>query len=372
MEIVKLKLKEITEAWNYYFLEYKYCQGKIRFDDEVKTNYYGDVFQFFDDTLDCINEIEYYDNFQQSIFQSVGILQIIYAQQDLIDELLYIFKIQKSESEDKNPNRKIRNELIGHPIRRKPIGNDLISSVFFGHNFNSGNIHYVLYSKTKDFIGESIIHHLDDIISRHNAFLIKYLDIIWKKIMKIIRQFKKELETLKSLIDSQIPFNKLIDFAEQRFESIFKYDYLFKKEHIMTCFQKISEHPRYSHAVELFIQTLRQHLSEKIQSTSDILVKPAKDEERRIQINVQVVDTIDINTDDKEQKYWDYEFSKLHEKHPLFNLMYFRNKFKDDVLVIEEIDNMQNNQTNEMEYNSSYEYLRFVLTRNGLLRSRSF
>ncbi len=48
-----------------------------------------------------------------------------------MDELLYIFKLQHSEMADKEPNRTVRNELVGHPIRRKPNDGPLISSVYF-------------------------------------------------------------------------------------------------------------------------------------------------------------------------------------------------------------------------------------------------
>jgi len=43
MEIIKYKLDKITDFWNFYLWDVKEIQRQIRFDEEVKTNYYGDI-----------------------------------------------------------------------------------------------------------------------------------------------------------------------------------------------------------------------------------------------------------------------------------------------------------------------------------------
>src|SRR5438045_3034682 len=131
MNEVNDTLDKITTSWNHYFWKNKFCQNRINFTSEIKTNYYGDILSYFNDTLALLTDINPKKEFNKSIFQTIGVLQLIYTQQDLIDELLYIFKLPQSTKGDKNPNRDIRNELIGHPIRRKPKDNELISSVFF-------------------------------------------------------------------------------------------------------------------------------------------------------------------------------------------------------------------------------------------------
>lgn len=134
MEIINLKLSRITEFWNDFAWNYKIIQDRILWDEGVKTNYYGDILRYFEDTSNIIIKKPVEGNFEESIFYATGFLQIIYVQQDLTDELLQIFKIVKSDKEDKNPNRDIRNELIGHPISKDRNGR-FRSSVFLGENY---------------------------------------------------------------------------------------------------------------------------------------------------------------------------------------------------------------------------------------------
>ena len=118
MNIIKSKLTKINFHWNEYYFIKEFFQEKINFTDEVKTNYYGDLNNYLHDTLDLVKPFKKIKSDKDYISQIIVLLQVIYTQQDLIDELLHIFKLQNSIKEDKNPNRDIRNELIGHPISR--------------------------------------------------------------------------------------------------------------------------------------------------------------------------------------------------------------------------------------------------------------
>src|SRR5574339_176342 len=100
METVIELLEKITRTWNNYFWRYKFCQDRINFTEEIKTNYYGDILSYFNETLSSISDIKHETEFKKSIFQAIGVLQTIYAHQDLIDELLYIFKLQESPKKD--------------------------------------------------------------------------------------------------------------------------------------------------------------------------------------------------------------------------------------------------------------------------------
>lgn len=41
------KLDKIADIWNNFILEYKFCNKKIKFNDEIKTNYFGDILGYF-------------------------------------------------------------------------------------------------------------------------------------------------------------------------------------------------------------------------------------------------------------------------------------------------------------------------------------
>jgi len=368
MQNVDKKLEKITNAWNYYFWEFTFCQNQINFTDEIKTNYYGDILSYFNDTLSNLSNVKYESTFQKSIFQSVGILQLIYTHQDLIDELLYIFNLPKSSKEDKSPNREIRNELVGHPIRRNPRTNEFISSVFFGREFKNGTIHYILYDKGKIMSSKSLYYSIDELIAMHQSFLEKYLDIILGKIKTVLKRFQKQLAELNTLLNRGIDFFKILKLVEQRYNKIEKQDYLFKAEILQKCFVKQDEHPRYKNVISLYLKTLKKYLPETILNI-DELFAPLKKQEVYKPIKIKIV-AGNINTSAmSKQKELSYEFSKLFENHPVFGIDYFKRKFSRSKIVLEELRNMENNISDTLEFYSSYEYLRILFIKRKLLRS---
>jgi len=127
MRTIKSKLLKINYYWNKYYFTKEFFQKKINFTDEVKTNYYGDLNNYLHDTLDLVKSFKKTKSDKDYISQTIVLLQVIYTHQDLIDELLYIFKLEQSTKEDKSPNRDIRNELIGHPISRDKRDNNKLN-----------------------------------------------------------------------------------------------------------------------------------------------------------------------------------------------------------------------------------------------------
>lgn len=367
METIDNQLEKITDAWNDYFWEYKFCQNQIKFTDEIKTNYYGDILSYFNDTLNNLSKVEYESTFEKSIFQSVGILQLIYTHQDLIDELLYIFNIQKSSKSDKNPNREIRNELVGHPIRRHPKTNEIISSVFFGSEFKNGVIHYILYDKGKIMSSKNMVYTIDDIIGRHTIFLEKYLNIILKKIETILKRFQKQLAELLLLVNQGIDFSKVLRLVEHRFNKIEKDNYLFKSNILTECFSRQNEHPRYKNAIDLFITTLKEYLQGTIENI-DEMFEPPKKAEYNNPVKIKIVRSNINSTKTSEQRELSYEFSKLFENHPIFGISYFKRKFQKSKILMAELINMEKNSSNTLEFYSSYEYLRVLLVKRRLLK----
>jgi len=367
MQTIHDKLEKITDAWNNYFWEYKFCQDQIKFTDEVKTNYYGDILSYFNDTLNNLSNVKYESTFQKSIFQSVGILQLIYAHQDLIDELLYIFNLPKSSKVDKSPNREIRNELVGHPIRRNPRTNEFISSVFFGREFKNGTIHYILYNKGKIMLSKSLYYSIDEIIIKHRNFLEKYLDLILSKIKMVLKKYQKQLSELNTLINKGIDFFKIVKLVELRYNKIAKEDYLFKSDILRECFLKQTEHPRYKNVIDLYIKTLKEYLPETIRNIDELFDVPKKHKYYK-PIKIKIVSSNTKPSPITKQKELSYEFSKLFENHPVFGISYFKNKFRRSKIILEELINMENNTSNTLEFYSSFEFLRILFIKRKLLR----
>jgi hypothetical protein len=287
----------------------------------------------------------------------------------LIDELLYIFKLHKSTKQDKIPNREIRNELVGHPIRR--IEGELISSVFFGSEFKNGRIHYILYSKENNFKGKEVLHSLQSLVESHQQYLEKFTGIIWNRIEKILRQLQKKLCDIKFLLERNVEFDKLLKVIDHYYNQIFKDNYLFEPKILIECFDRQNEHPRYRNTVNLFVTTLGEYLSETKKYIDELFqpqpikfdeVEIPKIEVRFVSMDEEVPEITPI------AEYLHYEFSKLFEKHSVFGLNYFIKKFEGEPKIIEELINMRNHQESNLEYYSSYEYLRELLIEKGLLK----
>lgn len=84
----------------------------------------------------------------------------------MIDELLYIFKLKDSSKSDKNPNREIRNELVGHPISRDE-NHKLKSSVLFGFEQLNNQLQYMKYDIRDGFKGQLQLLDFSAVIKRH-------------------------------------------------------------------------------------------------------------------------------------------------------------------------------------------------------------
>ena len=279
MKEVNMKIDKITKIWNFFILEVEFLQDKINFNQEVATNYYGDILYYFKDTLDLIkvNKIEN-DNFKDGIFNVIGLMQIIYAHQDLTDELLYIFKLQQSSKKDKLPNRKIRNELVGHPVNRSPVDNKLQSSVIFGKNNGKGYIHYIKYERENNFSFKDVKYSIKDIINYHKDFLNKYLDKILKKLHNILKSYKKSLENILKIVLKENQFLKVLNLAKKYYPYIFKYNFLFQKEILLDCYEKRSNHFRYEKAINDFLLELESGIRETINRIEEILTEKKESE----------------------------------------------------------------------------------------------
>jgi len=324
---IKDKLSIINTYWNNYYFSKKFFQKKIKFTDDIKTNYYGDLNNYFHDTLPLIKPLENTNNLGQYISYSIVLLQIIYVHQDLIDELLCIFKIKASTKEDKDPNRNIRNELIGHPISRdKNNHNQLKSSVLLDIiNFNSTTINYHKYSKKNEFRPEKQSFKIDEIISRHINFMNKYLD-------KIIQKCKTEINHYDDKIKQicKIPLKKQFNFIDNFDPNLLSnINNIFKKEYLEYYYENISKHQRYFYCLENYKETL-----------NDIIYKRSRSFEQGI-----------LNDS--------YMIEQLHKKDSKFNIDYYIKEYKNSTIIYNELLNMKDNINNDKEYYASLNYLTY-------------
>jgi hypothetical protein len=322
MNIIKSKLTKINFYWNEYYFIKEFFQEKINFTDEVKTNYYGDLNNYLHDTLDLVKPFKKIKSDKDYISQIIVLLQVIYTQQDLIDELLYICKLQKSTKEDKNPNRDIRNELIGHPISRaKNDNNKLKSSILFDiRNKDEKYISYAKYSMRKSELKK---YSVCEIIENHKIFLNKYLDKILIKMEKEIKEYQKQIEKV-----FEIPFIKQFDYIEKIDKELLScISYIFEKDSLKYYYQNMRKHRRYLYCLKQYKRVLKS------------MIKKEEDKTKYYSL-------IEI-----------YDQEQLQKKDKIFTIDFYIKKYKNNKVILNELRNMKLHIDCNKEYYASLNFL---------------
>lgn len=362
--------EKIREAWNDYFLESRYCQQQINFGPEERTNYMGDLLNYFDDTIELLEQIPLKPNYQLALYDTVSVLQLMYIGQDLIDELRFVFKMPQSSGVDKLLIRALRNELTGHPISRDKK-NNFISSVFFTRNSHGKVIEYLRYHKEKDYKFEVIRYKWSELVKVHEAYLLDNLKDILATIKDKLKQYQNQLsQFLKSF--SRISFDGLVIKTEHLIETFFEYSSLYSASNLRHFFQRRDLHPRYSHCIDCFIRDLKLDL---LQVEMDLKqfragVLPVENLGSDNQIMARIVFTKGsgkVARTQPMQRNVRYQFSKLREKHPIFGIEYFIESYHDDPELLSELMHMQSVIADDREFYCCYEYLRHLFTIKGLL-----
>lgn len=396
------KLDKISDIWRNYIWNYKFCRNKINFREDQESNYFGDILGYFSDTFAVLNKPLESDAFIDVFENTLSFLQAIYIQQDFIEEYHFIFGTQidkgKLKADDNYTiNRDIRNEIIGHPIRKTlvPKGEEeikscqacgqkmpgskqqkvLLSSTLFSNQTNSSQISYLKYHRSNNYKFEEEKHSRIDIKGRHNNFLNSHFDIILSKLKSILRLYSEELMKIQE-IKSKISLDSLINIIEQKFEYITTTDPLYKREYLLKLLEKESDHPRYKNALIEFYSDLDTYLKETITSIDELVND--KDfyskENSNYESNIEVVFVDGINEMDLpqnsikeeniEQPSFTYELGKLVEPNRR-NYQFFSDLLKSRCEgmpeVIEEIEYLENNKQDVFEYYSSYIHLRKLL-----------
>lgn len=372
-EEIKYNLDRIADIWNYFILEYDFCSKKIKFTPEVRTNYFGDILGYFYDTFDIIFDKRESNSYSDRFSNQISLLQCIYIQQDFIEELLLIFKCNINKGQlKKDPNyymnREIRNELVGHPIRK--ISGQLISSCLFGYNGDSEKIIYLRYHKNNNYEFESMEFKVSEIILRHKQFLDKYFSIILKKLKKMISDFVKEIEKLEILIEKKT-FEEILNLLSIFYESIFKYDYIYDKDSLLEIHSRRHSHRRYQHLIDKFYSDLKSSLKEKKQSAIELFEKKEILENSSIErpiFNIDFTDFPLVNTSDLDPERpitYSYELGKLVSKRNYVDFVFFGSSLKSkcahNEIVLNELEHMEQYFDNDIEYYTAYRLIRAEL-----------
>jgi hypothetical protein len=388
----EFKLAKIADVWNNFIWEYKFCSRKIKFDDDVKTNYFGDILGYFSDTFEIVfSEKREFKNYSDKFSFTISFLQAIYVQQDFIQELLEIFKTGKNKGhlkEDENYfiNREIRNELIGHPIRKTGISTDklissscdycdntiskpkkkytLLSSTLFSYQSRNDEIQYLRYHRDNNFEYESKKFNISEIQKRHSAFLNKYFDLILEKLKTVLIDYSTELTKVEIVIEKN-KFDTVLNLVQLYFEAFFDSDYIYKKESLEDIFKKKEEHYRYQNLIDRFYDDLKKSLKETKSSIEDIFKRKTINKfeilnKSAIKIKFIAPQTTNLIKEKRKETYH-YELGKLYAKRNLRDFDFFSrfliSKCQNNDLVISELEHMRKNIFNEIEY---YTALRLI------------
>jgi len=263
------KSKRIRDAWNGFFWEFRVCQRHIRFTSEERSNYVGDLLNYFDDTLHHLEKFRVQPDYLSSLYETTAVLQMMFIQQDMIDELVSMLKLGKSSSEEKKFIRNIRNELIGHPISRGDNG-ELVSSVFITGFTEGPLLSYVRYHKSNNYKHNLITHHWKDIFEKHETYLNQFLDRILDRITEILSHYSQTILKLKNGA-GQVPFEKLVRWISLVFEIYTTNFPLFDPKNLLDFYNKRESHPRYKLALGLFQDGIGERIGEVLRDINLII-----------------------------------------------------------------------------------------------------
>lgn len=376
---IEVKLDKIANVWNYFIFKYKFCSDKIKFDDEAKTNYFGDILSYFQDTFDIILNFEKTSNktFTESFSRNISLLQSIYVNQDFIAEFLILFRCGLTKGDlnkDSNYsiNRGIRNELIGHPISRDKSGN-LISSTSFGYNAKvNETIIYLKYHSENNFESEVKEYDISEIIKRHLDFLNTYFDMILIKLQIILNSFSKELFKIQKLILSK-KIEPTISYVDKIYNAILKENYLFEKENLLKVHQRREEHLRYENHINYFIKELTVYINDTLRLINEIFTPIIEEENVTTDdylekpLSFILNETIDISKSELKDKKVSYhnELGKLSTREYIFEMEFslerLKKAFSNNKTILDELLFLEENIYNELEYHCSLNLIRYYL-----------
>ncbi|MEA5138447.1 hypothetical protein [Arcicella rigui] len=369
----------ISDIWNDIILKYKLKDCKIDFTPEVESNFISDIIRYFLDTLIIVyNENKKVnDSFSENVENSISFLQIIFVQQDFIEEIMKVLKCPETSSMKKDDNRLInrdlRNELIGHPVSWNTRLKIFESSTIFGNTVNRNQIVYIKYSKNDNFKGEIITIKRSDILERHHNYLLKYLDIIIENLIICLEKYKEKIKKIEETISKEESFKNKLLFLSEEFKYIFHHNYLYSPDLLLDIYSLKHTHQRYDNVISKFEQYLNDVISE-IKNDLDYTISNLN-QENRIKRSDEIEEYIEEHgypTASSENNdslmvhsRYVYLLENLADRKQIEKFNFFSSllieEANNDKLVNEEISNMRNNIDSDLEYYSSYNLLRTLL-----------
>lgn len=370
-----LHIQRLHNVWEHYFWQSKVCQGHIRFTDEQKTNYVPDLLNYFEDTIVLLARFRKGKDYRESLYHIVATLQFMYIQQDLMDELLLVFKLPQS-SKHKRQARDLRNELTGHPVSRG-TNNELVSSVFITAQSKENVLEYARYHKDNNFKFDLRSYNWQQIFADHNLYLEHYFAELEKKISSILRMYQK---SLRKLLEStrKIEFTKLVHWVNTNLEIFHKDTHVYNQKAILHYHSLAQTHLRYKNIVENYLSGLEEYLTDKINDIDEVL-KPIVIKKRDKPLPALEISFLDMRNFDTTEdaiiirshrpanKSYHHEYGKLHQRHDIYDIAYFKREFHNDEEIMDELNNMEINGYGSAEFYCSYEYLGLLLRKRNLL-----
>ena len=353
MNDINQRLDQIRDVWNNYIFKLKYFRKHYKFDAATSSNHFGQILDHFTDSLPVLDnsKLPSANAIHARYAFNISLLQTIYVQQDLMEEMHRIFKTNKSKKDlylDENYkiNREIRNELVGHPIRRK--NGEMISSVTLSYRNKPQHLEYVRYHKSSNYGFEKIQHSVPEIIEKHLTFLSENLNQIYSHIHKSLKLFQKKIKEIEVVIKKG-DFPGITRLVENYYETFQDDSYLYETGKILEVYRKKDEHERYQLVVDDYLFDLNYHLKEM---TNTILAILENEEAETIGYPIQVC------------KHH-YEVGKLFTKRNQMDFEFFGSSLRDQIAendkAIAELDFMKLHIDKEVEYYSACNLLRHLL-----------
>lgn len=378
IEILENKLKVLNDIWANYFYTYPFFKNKIKFTEEEKTNYVGVIFGYFRDSFDVVFTIPPKDfaSYVEKFTYQIALLQSIYVQQDLTEELLRIFKTGINRDTLNNDpnfkiNRDIRNELVGHPISRN-TDFSLRSSTVFGYEKSGNSIHYLKYEFPEERDVVQTIE-INDLLRKHIDFLNTYLDKLLEKSYLLLGQFKKSVIDVLGIHLSKTDLTNTIKFSLSHFEQ--KFDNL--NEILLSQVEELVEnhsHPRYKHALNLYWEFITDFYKDTTRSIDVIISKENLKPKEQIQINnfslipkIIFVEqsTNNYDTSNFVRKNYNDELRKIYTKRNLIDFELYAKTIISEKYeckdIINEIDYLRQNLFDKFHFNCSWNYLEYLI-----------